>query len=112
MDKAAFKKLAGEAVCARDAQWGVTVPWRSPVDGIVREYLSVQLRRRQEAVPVVAASGAVCDPAHVACQACHAQGTQGGAASMLLCDGRDREYHRCCLVRARMHCILGVPAGD
>jgi hypothetical protein len=30
----------------------------------------VQFRRRQQAVPVVAAGGAVCDPAHVACQAC------------------------------------------
>ncbi len=35
------------------------------VDGIVREFLNVQFRRQQQAVPVVAAGCAVCDPAHV-----------------------------------------------
>ncbi len=53
-----------------DAQWG---DHALAVDGIFREFLSVQFRRRQQAVPVLAAGGAVCDPAHVACQACHAQ---------------------------------------
>jgi hypothetical protein len=85
-----------------DAQWG---DHALAVDGIVREFLSVQFRRRQQAVPVVAAGGAVCDPAHVACQACHAR---SGAASMLLCDGCDRGYHMRCLVPA----LRGVPAGD
>jgi hypothetical protein len=61
------------------------------VDGIVREFLSVQFNAGSrrcwwwQRVPA---------PAHVACQACHAQ---SGAASMLLCDGCDRGYHMRCI---------------
>jgi hypothetical protein len=84
-----------------DAQWGDRA---LAVDGIVRGYLEAQFRRRQQVTPV-AAGGAACDPADVACQVCH---SRGGAATMLLCDGCDRGYHTRCLVPA----LPGVPAGD
>jgi hypothetical protein len=84
-----------------DAQWGGRA---QAVDGVVCEYLAVQLARRQRVLPV-AADGAACDPKDVACQVCH---RCSGAATMLLCDCCDRCYHTRCFVPA----LPGVPAGD
>ena len=87
-----------------DAFWGDRA---QAVDGIVQQYLGVQMRRRRSLVPSAGAAGAAAagDPADVACQACS---SRGGAATMLLCDRCDRGYHMRCLVPA----LTGVPDGD
>jgi hypothetical protein len=72
-----------------DAQWGDQA---LAVDGTFRELLSVQFRRRQQAVPVVAAGGAVCDPVRLRCCS--------------VCNGCDRGCHMRCLVPALRGCLL------